>query len=81
VRAMKVMATLVAIVGIAFASFFLFYGTKAGILERKILANFHGHYDTGQAALVRGIFYVILGLLFLGGSLVTWAVLIAKVRG
>jgi len=78
---MKLVAMFVAIVGIALAAFFLWYGTKAGILERKILADFQGHYDTGQAALVRGIFYVVLGLLFLGGSIVTLAVLIAKARG
>ena len=78
---MKVVALLVAILGLALAAFFLLYGTKAGILERKILADFQGTYDTGQSALRRGIFYVILGLLFLAGSIVTLVVAIAKARG
>ena len=78
---MKVVALLVAILGLAFAAFFILYGTKAGILDRKILADFHGAYEIGPSALRRGIFYVVLGLLFLVGSIVTLAVVIAKARG
>jgi hypothetical protein len=78
---MKAVPLLVGILGLALAGFFLLYGAKAGILERRILADFQGTYDTGQSALRRGIFYVILGLLFLGGSIVTLAVALAKARG
>ena len=77
---MTLVAFLAALVGLALAAFFLSYGTKAGILERRILADFHGHYETGRSALLRGIFYVMLGLLFLAGSVLTLAVVIPKIK-
>jgi len=60
---------LIALGGFALAAFFLIYGIKAGIINKHILADHFGNYDAGRQAVTRGVFYVILGLLFLAGSL------------
>jgi hypothetical protein len=64
------LAVVVALLGFALAAFFLVYGVKAGIFERHIRADSHGHYDTVRAAITRGIFYVVIGGLFLAGAAV-----------
>jgi len=47
--------------------FFIFYGIKGGLIENKILVNaWKQKFVTGKSALVRGYFYIILGLLFIG---------------
>jgi hypothetical protein len=51
-------------VGIAVSIWFLWYGAKAGILERRMLVNrYSDRYVTGPAALRRGMFFVVVGLL------------------
>jgi hypothetical protein len=66
----KVIAILVDALGFVLATFFLVYGVKAGFVERQILADFHGHYETGRAAIARGVLYVAIGSLFLAGAVV-----------
>jgi len=75
---MKIVAIVVALGGFALAAFLLVYGIKAGIIEKHILADHAGNYDTGRQAVVRGVFYVILGFLVLGGSILTLAAIIAQ---
>jgi len=74
---MKIIVVLLAGLGsFAFAAFFLVYGIKAGIIDKHILANHFGKYDTGRQAVVRGVFYVVLGLLFLGGAILMFVIII-----
>ena len=79
---MIIIAILVDALSFGIAGFFLIYGVRAGIIQRRILADFQGGYETGQQAMIRGVFYVIIGLLFLAGSiLVAFAVAARSTRG
>jgi hypothetical protein len=43
--------------------FLLVYGIKAGLINRKILHNARRQtYSTGNAAIRRGVFYIVIGL-------------------
>jgi|MTBAKMStandDraft_1061839.scaffolds.fasta_scaffold263742_1 Ca2+/Na+ antiporter len=47
-------------------TFFVVYGIKGGLIEKKILANAWRHeYETGKKATKRGWFYIIIGVIFL----------------
>jgi hypothetical protein len=66
------------VVGIVVSIWFLWYGTKVGILERRMLVNrYSGRYVTGPAALRRGMFFVIVGLVGLAIAGMTIARLVA----
>ena len=44
--------------------FFLIYGIKGGLIEKKILSNaWRQEYVTGRAAVMRGWFYISIGIL------------------
>lgn len=46
--------------------FFIGYGIKGGLIERKMLVNaWRNEYAFGRDAVIRGIIYIFLGLLFL----------------
>ena len=53
-----------------FGVFFLVYGIKGGFIDKKILSAHPSTYVTGREAVTRGIFYIILGVMFLVGSCV-----------
>jgi hypothetical protein len=61
-----------------FGVFFLFYGIKGGFIDKKILSAHPSTYVTGKEAVTRGIFYIILGTLFLAGCCVVVFSLIKK---
>jgi hypothetical protein len=67
---MNVFALLLGIVSLALGIFFLTYGVSAGIVKKRILANHRGEFDVGRSAVVRGIFYVFVGVFFLWGAMV-----------
>lgn len=77
---MKGVAIAIAILGLLIAGFFLWYGIDAGVLRKRILARHPDVYDTGAAAVRRGILYVVLGLLFLSGSALTLAVVYEQLK-
>lgn len=46
--------------------FFIIYGIKGGIIKKRILINAWRHdYSTGRDAVIRGCFYIAVGLLFI----------------
>jgi hypothetical protein len=77
---MKLFALVIDLLGLGLGAFFLIYGIKAGIIEKHILADFFGNFDSGRQAVIRGFFYVAIGCLFIGGSVVTLLAIIAKMR-
>jgi hypothetical protein len=51
-------------------SYFVYYGIAAGILNREIAAPLNQGMVQGRAALVRGVWYLIIGLFLGGGGIV-----------
>lgn len=46
--------------------FFITYGIKGGIIDKKVLVNAWRHeYIYGRKAVVRGWFYVVIGIVFM----------------
>ncbi len=60
------------------AVFFLGYGIKGGFIDKKILSHFPNIYATGDDAMKRGSFYIFLGLIALGGSLISFVSIYKK---
>ena len=49
---------------VGLGSFFLIYGIKGGLIQKRILKNaWRQDYVTGRNAVIRGIFYIFLGIL------------------
>jgi hypothetical protein len=48
----------------------VYYGIAAGILNREIAAPLNQGMVQGRAALVRGVWYLIIGLFLGGGGIV-----------
>jgi hypothetical protein len=62
------------LLGIAVSIWFLWYGVRAGIVERRMLRNrYSGRYVTGPEAVRRGIAFAAIGLT--GLLIATWTVL------
>lgn len=55
------------ILALIFGVFFLIYGIKGGFINKKILSYYPDTYVTGKQALIRGVFYIAIGLFFLFG--------------
>jgi p-aminobenzoyl-glutamate transporter AbgT len=61
-----------------FSIFFLVYGIRYGIIEKRILADFFDNYETGQEAVRRGVFYVIIGCFFFIGAIIIFVSMYLK---
>jgi hypothetical protein len=57
---------------------FVYYGITAGILRRRILADYSGRMETDRRAVVRGCVYCVVGLLLAGPSLFALGELLDK---
>jgi hypothetical protein len=78
---MLVIATIVSITGVALGFFFVVYGYRAGIRRGRILERHPDGYAEGLRARVRGGLYVVIGIAFLLGSGLCFAVIHAKMTG
>ena len=58
------------ILALIFGVFFLIYGIKGGFIDKKILSSHPDTFVTGKQALIRGIFYIAIGLFFLFGCFI-----------
>ncbi len=76
---MKILAFIFCILGIVFSIFFIWYGGYWGILNKKILGSYPDIYLVGSKAVQRGVFYLLIGLLFLFGSIITGMSLYYKI--
>jgi len=63
---------------LAISLFFLVYGIKGGFMGKKILSHYPSSYATGSDAIKRGVFYVILGLIAFGGTIVSFLSIYTK---
>ncbi len=68
----------IALLGTGLSLWFLGYGIKAGLIEKRILADFAGHYDEGKKAVGRGMFYILVGLFFSWTSFMLWRMVFRK---
>jgi len=75
---MLVIATIVSITGVALGLFFVVYGYRAGIRRGRILERHPDGYAEGLRARVRGGLYVVIGIAFLLGSGLCFAVIHTK---
>ena len=78
---MLVIATIVSITGVALGLFFVVYGYRAGIRRGRILERHPDGYAEGLRARVRGGLYVVVGIAFLLGSGLCFAVIHANMTG
>lgn len=53
------------------AFYCLYHGVVNGIIEKQIIGDYHGNYLTGKNAIVRGIFFIIIGLINVSGAIIT----------
>lgn len=74
----KILIYFFGILTFIFGVFFIFYGIKGGFIDKRILVQHPNYYVTGKEAVTRGIFYIILGVLFLAGFSVIVISLIKK---
>ncbi len=75
------LAIIFGFLGLALSLFFIIYGIKAGIINKHIFARHPNIYEDGKEAIIRGIFYLIIGIFFLAGSIVAFLSLYAKLKG
>ena len=62
----KIIFVVFIIIMLGLGSFFIVYGIKGGLIEKKILSNaWRQQYVTGRDAVIRGWFYVSLGVAFI----------------
>lgn len=74
------LAYLFTALGFVFAIFFVVYGIKAGIINKRILVGHPSNYVEGKSARIRGIFYIFIGLFFLLGSAISLFPIISKIN-
>jgi hypothetical protein len=75
---MLAIAGTLSIVGLALGLFFVVYGFRAGVCHVRILETHPDQYAGGRRARVRGVFYMLIGVGFLVGSGLCFAVILAK---
>jgi hypothetical protein len=68
----------ISVVGLALGLFFVVYGFRAGVLRARILETHPDQYAGGRRARVRGVFYMLIGVGFIIGSGLCFAVIHAK---
>jgi hypothetical protein len=66
----KLLPYIFGLLALIFGVFFLAYGIKGGLIDKKILSAHPATYVSGKEAVGRGIFYIVLGVLFLFGFFV-----------
>jgi hypothetical protein len=74
-------AAIVSIFGVVLGVFFVVYGFCAGIRRGRILGTYPAGYAEGFPARLRGGLYIVIGIAFLLGSSLCFAVIHAKVTG
>ena len=67
---MKYLPHIFGLLSLTLGSFFLFYGIKGGLIDKKILKDFFGNYALGMEARIRGIFYVLIAVFFWAGTFI-----------
>jgi len=75
---MLVIAAIMSITGVVLGVFFIVYGFRAGVRRGRILERHPDGYAEGLRARVRGGLYVVIGIAFLFGSGLCFAVIHAK---
>jgi hypothetical protein len=62
----RIIFILFVLIMIGLGLFFIIYGIQGGIIKKRILINaWRQDYSTGRDAVVRGWFYIAVGLLFI----------------
>ena len=74
-------AAIVSITGVVLGVFFVVYGFRAGVRRGRILERHPDGYAEGLSARMRGGWYIVIGIAFLLGSGLCFAVIHAKVAG
>ena len=54
-----------------FSIFFFYIGIKHGFVDQRILGTLSGEYFHGKKAMGRGLFFIIVGTMFLLGDIIT----------
>jgi hypothetical protein len=76
---MTAVAAIIGTGGVALGLFIAGYGLRAGLIQKRILRDHRGKFETGRSAQVRGAFYVLLGSLIAGGGAFTLAAVWVRV--
>jgi uncharacterized membrane protein len=76
---MKIFVLAIGLICIILAILFIGYGIKGGLIEKKMTINHYNTIVTGKKAIQTGIFYIIIGVAFLVGAILTLVSLYLKV--